>query len=200
MSEKKIRSYEEYRKDRENGRKIMSINSFAKKVNHIIEDTIKENDLKGYSMRIMFECIAISQHIPFLESKLEDGEPNIYKTINNIVKAKARSIAEILYLENADDIVNVKINTHGKKDNRLWDVIVTIEERELKMECTVKYSRVKQFLEGKDVEKVNIENSDITYLGERYLNKQQYFTKTLKESLNALDIATQSLVKINNKL
>lgn len=200
MSEKKIRSYEEYRKDRENGRKIMSINSFAKKVNHIIEDTIKENDLKGYSMRIMFECIAISQHIPFLESKLEDGEPNIYKTINNIIKAKARSIAEILYLENADDIVNVKINTHGKKDNRLWDVIVAIEERELKMECTVKYSKVKQFLEGKDVEKVNIENSDITYLGERYLNKQQYFTKTLKESLNALDIATQSLVKINNKL
>ena len=178
----------------------MSINSFAKKVNHIIEDTIKENDLKGYSMRIMFECIAISQHIPFLESKLEDGEPNIYKTINNIIKAKARSIAEILYLENADDIVNVKINTHGKKDNRLWDVIVAIEERELKMECTVKYSKVKQFLEGKDVEKVNIENSDITYLGERYLNKQQYFTKTLKESLNALDIATQSLVKINNKL
>lgn len=200
MGEKKIRSYEEYRKDRENGRKIMSINSFAKKINHIIEDTIKENELKGYSMRIMFECIAISQHIPFLESKLEDGEPNIYKTINNIVKAKARSIAEILYLENADDIVNVKINTHGKKDNRLWDVIVTIEERELKMECTVKYSRVKQFLEDKDVEKVNIENSDITYLGERYLNKQQYFTKTLKESLNALDIATQSLVKINNKL
>ena len=200
MSEKKIRSYEEYRKDRENGRKIMSINSFAKKVNHIIEDTIKENDLKGYSMRIMFECIAISQHIPFLESKLEDGEPNIYKTINNIIKAKARSIAEILYLENADDIVNVKINTHGKKDNRLWDVIVAIEERELKMECTVKYSKVKQFLEDKDVEKVNIENSDITYLGERYLNKQQYFTKTLKESLNALDIATQSLVKINNKL
>lgn len=200
MGEKKIRSYEEYRKDRENGRKIMSINSFAKKINHIIEDTIKENELKGYSMRIMFECIAISQHIPFLESKLEDGEPNIYKTINNIVKAKARSIAEILYLENADDIVNVKINTHGKKDNRLWDVIIVIEERELKMECTVKYSRVKQFLEDKDVEKVNIENSDITYLGERYLNKQQYFTKTLKESLNALDIATQSLVKINNKL
>ena len=41
MGEKKIRSYEEYRKDRENGRKIMSINSFAKKINHIIEDTIK---------------------------------------------------------------------------------------------------------------------------------------------------------------
>lgn len=200
MSEKRIKSYDDYKKNRKNGRKVMSENTFTKKIRHIMEDTTKENELKGYSMKIMFECIAIQQHIPFLEQHLEDGESNIYRTINNIVKAKARSIAEILYLNNSEDIVKLKINTHGKKDNRLWDLVVIIEERELRLQCVIKYSRVKDLLKDKDIEKVNEEYVDITYLGESFLNKQQYFTKTLKESLNALDIYTQELVRINNKL
>ena len=200
MSEKRIKSYDDYKKNRKNGRKVMSENTFTKKIKHIIEDTTKENELRGYSMKIMFECIAIQQHIPFLEQHLEDGESNIYRTINNIVKAKARSIAEILYL-NSEDIVNLKINTHGKKDDRLWDLIVTMEERELKLQCVVKYSKVKELLKDKVIEKVEeVDSIDITYIGESYLNKQQYFTKTLKDSLNALDIYTQELVRINNKL
>ena len=190
------KSYEEYKRDRTNdNRRLTKPNKFRKKIMHII-DNAKAEDMKlGLSLEILFYCVTVEQHKEFLYKHLEEGQGNIMRTIENIQKAKARSVSEILVLENLKDKVKLQINTHGRRDYRAWDLVVGINYGELTIDTVVKYSKVKEYLNEETIEKIEDEEiTDKSYLGVKYLNKQQYFIHTLKDSLNLLDKSTIALL------
>ena len=191
------KSYEEYKVNRENpDRKLTTENTFRKKIRHLI-DNAKERDFeKGCAMDILFHCITVEQHKDFLYQHIEESG-NILKTIENIDKAKARSVSEILVLDSAKDFMKVEIKDNGKKDKRKWEVILTIIDGELTLKTSVKYNKVEKYLKGFELGKCEEFDGDKTYLGVKYLNKQQYFITTLKESLNKLDEVTISLLMRN---
>lgn len=193
------KSYEEYRINRENpNRKFSTENSFRKKIIHIINDTKVSNPKKGYAMDILFQCITVEQHKEFLYKHIEESS-NIYKTINNIDKAKARSVSEILVLDDLKNIVDLEISDNGNKDKRAWDLIITISERDLTLKCSVRLNMVSEFTNIDSIRKTNNFDGDKSYLGSKYLNKQQYFMDTLKGSLNTLDETTIGLLMLNKK-
>lgn len=189
------KSYEEYKKDRTNdNRRLTKPNKFRKKIMHII-DNAKAEDMKlGLSLEILFYCVTVEQHKEFLYKHLEEGQGNIMRTIENIQKAKARSVSEILVLESLKDKVKLQINKHGRKDYRAWDLVVGINYGELTINTVVKYSKVKEYLQEEIEEVEDEEITDKSYLGVKYLNKQQYFIHTLKDSLNLLDKSTIALL------
>lgn len=189
------KSYEEYKKDRTNdNRRLTKPNKFRKKIMHII-DNAKAEDMKlGLSLEILFYCVTVEQHKEFLYKHLEEGQGNIMRTIENIQKAKARSVSEILVLESLKDKVKLQINKHGRKDYRAWDLVVGINYGELTINTVVKYSKVKEYLQEGIEEVEDEEITDKSYLGVKYLNKQQYFIHTLKDSLNLLDKSTIALL------
>ena len=189
------KSYEEYKKDRTNdNRRLTKPNKFRKKIMHII-DNAKAEDMKlGLSLEILFYCVTVEQHKEFLYKHLEEGQGNIMRTIENIQKAKARSVSEILVLESLKDKVKLQINKHVRKDYRAWDLVVGINYGELTINTVVKYSKVKEYLQEGIEEVEDEEITDKSYLGVKYLNKQQYFIHTLKDSLNLLDKSTIALL------
>ena len=189
------KSYEEYKKDRTNdNRRLTKPNKFRKKIMHII-DNAKAEDMKlGLSLEILFYCVTVEQHKEFLYKHLEEGQGNIMRTIENIQKAKARSVSEILVLESLKDKVKLQINKHVRKDYRAWDLVVGINYGELTINTVVKYSKVKEYLQEGIEEVEDVEITDKSYLGVKYLNKQQYFIHTLKDSLNLLDKSTIALL------
>ena len=65
---------------------------------------------------------------------------------------------------------------------------------ELTINTVVKYSKVKEYLQEGIEEVEDEEITDKSYLGVKYLNKQQYFIHTLKDSLNLLDKSTIALL------
>lgn len=193
------KSYEEYKVNRENpDRKLSTENSFRRKIRHLIANTKATDFEKGSAMDILFYCITVEQHKDFLYQHVEESG-NIIKTIENIDKAKARSVSEILVLNSAKEFLQVDIKDNGKKDKRRWEVILTIKEGELTLRTSVKYTKVEKYLEGFKFGKCEEFDGDKSFLGVKYLNKQQYFVNTLKESLNKLDEVTIALLMNNMK-
>ena len=174
-------SYQEYRDSgRENKqRKINKPNSFKKKIYSLIKQATEEDELLGRSLSIMLLVNHISAHKPFLLEHVEE-EPNYVRTLNNIEKSAARALLEII---TTSSDVDVKINKHDKKDNRMWDVVVSLEYNELTIINVVKYSKLKDYLARAVLEETTIEEGTTILRNgneKRELGKQQYHTSTLK--------------------
>ena len=189
-------SYQEYRDSgRENKqRKINKPNSFKKKIYSLIKQATEEDELLGRSLSIMLLVNHISAHKPFLLEHVEE-EPNYVRTLNNIEKSAARALLEII---TTSSDVDVKINKHDKKDNRMWDVVVSLEYNELTIINVVKYSKLKDYLARAVLEETTIEEGTTILRNgneKRELGKQQYHTSTLKETFDQLDNEVFSLME-----
>lgn len=189
-------SYQEYRDNgRENKqRKINKPNSFKKKIYSLIKQATEEDELLGRSLSIMLLVNHISAHKPFLLEHVEE-EPNYVRTLNNIEKSAARALLEII---TTSSDVDVKINKHDKKDNRMWDVVISLEYNELTIINVVKYSKLKDYLARAVLEETTIEEGTTILRNgneKRELGKQQYHTSTLKETFDQLDSEVFSLME-----
>ena len=189
-------SYQEYRDNgRENKqRKINKPNSFKKKIYSLIKQAIEEDELLGRSLSIMLLVNHISAHKPFLLEHVEE-EPNYVRTLNNIEKSAARALLEII---TTSSDVDVKINKHDKKDNRMWDVVISLEYNELTIINVVKYSKLKDYLARAVLEETTIEEGTTILRNgneKRELGKQQYHTSTLKETFDQLDSEVFNLME-----
>jgi hypothetical protein len=188
--------YEQYRDNgrKSNTRKINKPNSFKKKIYSLIKQATEEDELLGRCLSIMFLVNHISAHEGFLLENIEK-ESNYFRTYENIQKSTARALLEII---TTSSDVDVKINKHDKKDNRMWDVVVSLEYNELTIVNVVKYSKLKDYLARAVLEETTIEEG-ITILRngneKRELGKQQYHTSTLKETFDQLDSEVFSLME-----
>lgn len=196
-------SYQEYRDNgRENKqRKINKPNSFKKKIYSLIKQATEEDELLGRSLSIMLLVNHISAHEGFLLENIEK-ESNYFRTYENIQKSSARALLEII---TTSSDVDVKVNKHGKKDSRMWDVVVSLEYNELTIINVVKYSKLKDYLARAVLEETTIEKGTTILRNgseKRELGKQQYHTSTLKEAFDMLDNEVFSLMeyKTNRKL
>ena len=130
----------------------------------------------------------------FLLENIEK-ESNYFRTYENIQKSTARALLEII--TTCSD-VDVKVNKHGKKDNRMWDVVVSLEYNELTIINVVKYSKLKDYLARAVLEETTIEKGTTILRNgseKRELGKQQYHTSTLKEAFDMLDAEVFSLME-----
>ena len=189
-------SYQEYRDNgRENKqRKINKPNSFKKKIYSLIKQATEEDELLGRSLSIMLLVNHISAHEGFLLENIEK-ESNYFRTYENIQKSAARALLEII---TTSSDVDVKVNKHGKKDNRMWDVVVSLEYNELTIINVVKYSKLKDFVGRAVLEETTIEKGTTILRNgseKRELGKQQYHTSTLKEAFDMLDNEVFSLME-----
>ena len=189
-------SYQEYRDNgRENKqRKINKPNSFKKKIYSLIKQATEEDELLGRSLSIMLLVNHISAHEGFLLENIEK-ESNYFRTYENIQKSAARALLEII---TTSSDVDVKVNKHGKKDNRMWDVVVSLEYNELTIINVVKYSKLKDYLARAVLEETTIEKGTTILRNgseKRELGKQQYHTSTLKEAFDMLDNEVFSLME-----
>ena len=188
--------YKQYRDNgrKSNTRKINKPNSFKKKIYSLIKQATEEDELLGRSLSIMFLVNHISAHKPFLLEHVEE-EPNYVRTLNNIEKSAARALLEII---TTSSDVDVKINKHDKKDNRMWDVVISLEYNELTIINVVKYSKLKDYLARAVLEETTIEEGTTILRNgneKRELGKQQYHTSTLKETFDQLDSEVFSLME-----
>ena len=189
-------SYQEYRDNgRENKqRKINKPNSFKKKIYSLIKQATEEDELLGRSLSIMLLVNHISAHEGFLLENIEK-ESNYFRTYENIQKSTARALLEII---TTSSDVDVKVNKHGKKDSRMWDVVVSLEYNELTIINVVKYSKLKDFVGRAVLEETTIEKGTTILRNgneKRELGKQQYHTSTLKEAFDMLDNEVFSLME-----
>lgn len=188
--------YEQYRDNgrKSNTRKINKPNSFKKKIYSLIKQATEEDELLGKCLSIMFLVNHISAHEGFLLENIEK-ENNYYRTYENIQKSTARALLEII---TTSSDVDVKINKHDKKDNRMWDVVVSLEYNELTIINVVKYSKLKDYLARAVLEETTIEKGTTILRNgneKRELGKQQYHTSTLKETFDQLDSEVFSLME-----
>lgn len=188
--------YEQYRDNgrKSNTRKINKPNSFKKKIYSLIKQATEEDELLGRSLSIMFLVNHISAHEGFLLENIEK-ESNYFRTYENIQKSTARALLEII---TTSSDVDVKINKHDKKDNRMWDVVVSLEYNELTIVNVVKYSKLKDYLARAVLEETTIEKGTTILKNgneKRELGKQQYHTSTLKETFDQLDSEVFSLME-----
>ena len=195
--------YEQYRNNgrKSNTRKINKPNSFKKKIYSLIKQATEEDELLGRCLSIMFLVNHISAHEGFLLENIEK-ESNYFRTYENIQKSTARALLEII---TTSSDVDVKINKHDKKDNRMWDVVVSLEYNELTIVNVVKYSKLKDYLARAVLEETTVEKGTTILRNgneKRELGKQQYHTSTLKETFDMLDNEVFSLMeyKTNRKL
>ena len=196
---RELKSYEDYK---QNGnaetRKMTEPNSFKKKVMAMIGATKKEDKYLYHTLKIMFSCVHVKAHEDFLLRNMGESE-NIYRTYNNIQKSIERNILEVLYTRDKIDGLTLKVNKYGSKDSKKWKVVVSISYNELTIITDVNYNKMAKYIDLGELEETDFEGAT-TMLGNKHLNKQQYFTTVLKESFNTLDKCGQQLVNYRMKM
>lgn len=202
MEVKKFRELDSYESYKENGnqgtRHITEPNSFKKKVMAMIGATKKENKYLYHALKIMFSCVHVKAHEDFLLRNMGESE-NIYRTYNNIQKSIERNVLEVLYTRDKIDGLTLKVNKYGSKDSKKWKVVVSVSYNELTIITDVNYNKMAKYIDLGELEETDFEGAT-TMLGNKHLNKQQYFTTVLKESFNTLDKCGQQLVNYRMKM
>ena len=196
---RELKSYEDYK---QNGnaetRKMTEPNSFKKKAMTMIGATKKENKYLYHALKIMFSCVHVKAHEDFLLRNMGESE-NIYRTYNNIQKSIERNVLEVLYTRDKIDGLTLKVNKYGSKDSKKWKVVVSVSYNELTIITDVNYNKMAKYIDLGELEETDFEGAT-TMLGNKHLNKQQYFTTVLKESFNTLDKCGQQLVNYRMKM
>ena len=198
---RELKSYEDYKQNGNAETRHMSEpNSFKKKVMIMINETKKQDKYLHYALKILFSCCHVKAHEDFLMRNMSSSE-NIYRTYNNIQKSVERNVLEILSTRDKINGLILKVNKHGSKDSRKWKLVLELTYKELTLKTDVSYTKMTKYITLED----NLEETDFegatTMLGNnRCLNKQQYFTSTLKQSFNLLDNVGQELVRYRMKM
>lgn len=198
---RKLDSYEEYKQHGNQGtRKIAKENSFKTKIRIIISQSKKENKWLFHSLNIMFGVCHVKAHERWLMRNMEN-DSNIYRTYNNIQKSVERSLIEILPIrDKVSDYLTLKINKNGTEDKRKWKLVFEIQYKEVLIITDVSYNKMVNCLnEDEELEETDFSGSTVQ-LGEKELGKEQYFSKTLRESFQNLDDMAMKLIryKTNN--
>ena len=198
---RELKSYEDYKQNGNDGtRHIVKPNSFKQKVLILINESKKQDKYLHYTLKTLFSCCHVKAHENWLIRNLEaEKSENIYRTYNNIQKSIERNILEVLYTKDKIEGLTIKVNKHGSKDTRKWKLVVGMEYKELKIITDVNYNKMAKYIDLGELEETDFEGAT-TMLGNKHLNKQQYFTTVLKESFNTLDKCGQQLVNYRMKM
>lgn len=196
---RKLDSYEEYKKNGNKGsRRLNEANPFKQKIYRLINET-KEDEYLNYTLRILFGVCHIASHEAWLERNFESGASNIYRTHNNIQKSKERAIVELLPCVDKIDGLVLKVNKHNSKDIRKWKLVLEIKYKDLTIKTDVNYKKMADYIPSNlKLEETDFEGFD-TLLGEKSLNKQQYFDMPLRSSFNRLDEVTFSFIQFKTE-
>lgn len=202
METKEVRGYREldsYTSYKEEGNKgtrnIVKENSFKRKILIIMNEQKKKDKYLYYAMKIMFSIGHVKAHEQWLERNFESGEDNIYRTFNNIQKSIERNTLEILYTKDKIKGLTIKVNKNNSNDKRKWKLVLELKYKELTLTTDVSYMKMTKYITLED----NLEETDFkgatAMLGDKLLNRQQWFTSTLRESFNLLDEVGSELIK-----
>jgi transcriptional regulator of heat shock response len=191
--------YSEYKTNGGNNRKLNQPNKFKNKISSLIKKS-KETvgiDLNK-TLKLMFLINHLEAHAEWLQEHFED-ESNYFKTYNNLNKCKNRALNELLYATNCMEIM---LNKQGKTDKRLWLVVFKVQYKELTIVNVTKFKDVENLvgrlaMEETDIDKPYTILSDEN-IGDRKLDRQMYFTHTLKQSLDKIDMEVDKLMKWNS--
>ena len=180
--------YGEYKESGGKNRKLNKPNKFKQKISSLIKESkeVEGIDLNK-TLKIMFLINHLEAHGDWLQEHFEE-ESNYYKTFANAQKCKNRALNELLYCTNC---MEVMVNKQGKSDKRLWLAVFKVQYKELTIVCVTKYKEVEMLIGRLVMNETNIDKP-FTMLsdkeaGERLLDKQMYFTHSLKQTLDKLD-------------
>lgn len=193
---RKLDSYENYKQHGNQGtRRIAKENSFKSKIRIIISQSKKENKWLFHSLNIMFGVCHVKAHEKWLMRNMEN-DSNIYRTYNNIQKSVERSLIEILPIKDkVNDYLTLKVNKNGTEDKRKWKLVFEIQYKEVLIMTDVSYNKMVNCLdENEKLEETDFVGS-VVKLGEKELGKEQYFSKTLRESFQHLDNMAMKLIR-----
>jgi hypothetical protein len=193
---RKLDSYEEYKQHGNQGtRRIAKENSFKTKIKIIINQSKKENKWLFHSLNIMFGACHVKAHEKWLIRNMEN-DSNIYRTYNNIQKSVERGLIEILPIKDKiNKYLTLEINKNGSEDKRKWKLVFKIQYKEVLIMTDVSYNKMANCLnENEELKETDFSGSTVQ-LGEKELGKEQYFSKTLRESFEYLDNMAMKLIR-----
>ena len=201
-SKKTVRlPYAQYKENGGNSnRKLNKPNKFKNKISSLIQESKQVEGVDvNKTLKIMFLINHLEAHAEWLQEHFEE-ESNYWKTHSNIQKCKNRALNELLFATNC---MEVMVNKQGKTDRRLWLAVFKMQYKELTIVCVTKYKEVEGLIGRLAMEETNI-NKPFTILsdeqmGDRVLDKQMYFTHTLKQTLDQLDLQVSKLMVWNSK-
>ena len=125
---------------------------------------------------------------------------NIYRTYNNIQKSIERNTLEILYTRDKIKGLTLKVNKNNSNDKRKWRLVLELKYKELTLMTDVNYMKMEKYITlENDLEETDFKGAT-AMLGNKQLNRQQWFSSTLKQSFNLLDKAGQELVRYRMKM
>ena len=192
---RELDSYESYKMNGNQGtRHLVEPNGFKKKVIVMINQSKKEDKYLHHALKIMFSIGHVEAHSQWLERNFESGAENIYRTYNNIQKSIERNTLEILYTRDKIKGLTLKVNKNNSNDKRKWRLVLELKYKELTLMTDVNYMKMEKYITLEN----NLEKTDFkgatAMLGNKQLNRQQWFTSTLRDSFNLLDKAGSQLI------
>lgn len=198
---RELKSYEDYKQNGNQGtRHIVEVNSFKTKIMAIIGETKKENKYLYHALKIMFSIGHVEAHSQWLERNFESGAENIYRTWNNIQKSIERNTLEILYTRDKIKGLTLKVNKNNSNDKRKWRLVLELKYKELTLITDVNYTKMEKYITLENDLGTTDFKGATAMLGNKQLNRQQWFSSTLKQSFNLLDKAGQDLVNYRMKM
>ena len=198
---RELKSYEDYKQNGNQGtRHIVEVNSFKTKIMAIIGETKKENKYLYHALKIMFSIGHVEAHSQWLERNFESGAENIYRTWNNIQKSIERNTLEILYTRDKIKGLTLKVNKNNSNDKRKWRLVLELKYKELTLITDVNYTKMEKYITLENDLGTTDFKGATAMLGNKQLNRQQWFSSTLKQSFNLIDKAGQELVRYRMKM
>lgn len=193
---RELDSYESYKMNGNQGtRHLVEANSFKIKIMAMIDGTKKEDKYLYHALKIMFSIGHVEAHSQWLERNFESGAENIYRTWNNIQKSIERNTLEILYTRDKIKGLTLKVNKNNSNDKRKWRLVLELKYKELTLITDVNYTKMEKYITLENDLGTTDFKGATAMLGNKQLNRQQWFSSTLKQSFNLLDKAGQQLVK-----
>ena len=192
---RELDSYESYKMNGNQGtRHLVEANSFKIKIMAMIDGTKKEDKYLYHALKIMFSIGHVEAHSQWLERNFESGAENIYRTYNNIQKSIERNTLEILYTKDKIKGLTLKVNKNNSNDKRKWRLVLELKYKELTLMTDVNYMKMEKYITlENDLEETDFKGAT-AMLGNKQLNRQQWFSSTLKQSFNLLDKAGSQLI------
>ena len=192
---RELDSYESYKMNGNQGtRHLVEANSFKIKIMAMIDGTKKEDKYLYHALKIMFSIGHVEAHSQWLERNFESGAENIWRTWNNIQKSIERNTLEILYTRDKIKGLTLKVNKNNSNEKRKWRLVLELKYKELTLMTDVNYMKMEKYITlENDLEETDFKGAT-AMLGNKQLNRQQWFSSTLKQSFNLLDKAGSQLV------
>ena len=198
---RELDSYESYKMNGNQGtRHLVEANSFKIKIMAMIDGIKKEDKYLYHALKIMFSIGHVEAHSQWLERNFESGAENIYRTYNNIQKSIERNTLEILYTRDKIKGLTLKVNKNNSNDKRKWRLVLELKYKELTLITDVNYTKMEKYITLENDLGTTDFKGATAMLGNKQLNRQQWFSSTLKQSFNLLDKAGQELVRYRMKM